>query len=316
MKFLRVGEKGKEFVAALDKNKKLRDLSSKIKDLNPETLNFKILEEIKETNLEDLKEVNSNIRIGSCITKPLDFLAIGLNYKAHADATKSKLPTEPILFNKSSGCIQGPNDPILKPKEANKMDYEVEVAMVIGKKGKYIPANKAQEYLGNDGWAEKFINYMHKGFYSLSSPIWSNFGRDRGLPISCFGSYIPDDMEKILGKIAEVGTMSKVGGGTSAYFGDVRPRGAEISSGGTATGVHHQLTVFDSLTKYFEKFPIIEYQGRKVKLGKPFRTPDGPKKFSVYVKNEKGNVVKVSFGDKAFTSSASCFDTNTEETEI
>ena len=120
-------------------------------------------------------------------------------------------------------------------------------------------ANKAQEYLGmgesnhNDSWAEKFINYMHKGFYSLSSPIWSNFGRARGLPISCFGSYIPDDMEKILGKIAEVGTMSKVGGGTSAYFGDVRPRGAEISSGGSATGVHHQLTVFDALTNYISQ---------------------------------------------------------------
>ena len=114
-------------------------------------------------------------------------------------------------------------------------------------------AYKAQEYLGIDGWADKFINYMHRGFYSLSSPIWSNFGRDRGLPISCFGSYIPDDMEKILGKIAEVGTMSKVGGGTSAYFGDVRPRGAEISTGGTSTGVHHQLTVFDALTNYISQ---------------------------------------------------------------
>jgi ribonucleoside-diphosphate reductase alpha chain len=114
-------------------------------------------------------------------------------------------------------------------------------------------ANKAQEYLGIEGWADKFIDYMHKGFYSLSSPIWSNFGRERGLPISCFGSYIPDDMEKILGKIAEVGTMSKVGGGTSAYFGDVRPRGAEISTGGTSTGVHHQLTVFDALTNYISQ---------------------------------------------------------------
>jgi len=114
-------------------------------------------------------------------------------------------------------------------------------------------AHKAQEYLGIDGWADKFIDYMHRGFYSLSSPIWSNFGRDRGLPISCFGSYIPDDMEQILGKIAEVGTMSKVGGGTSAYFGDVRPRGAEISTGGTSTGVHHQLTVFDALTNYISQ---------------------------------------------------------------
>jgi len=114
-------------------------------------------------------------------------------------------------------------------------------------------AHKAQEYLGIDGWADKFIDYMHKGFYSLSSPIWSNFGRDRGLPISCFGSYIPDDMEQILGKVAEVGTMSKVGGGTSAYFGDVRPRGAAISTGGTSTGVHHQLTVFDALTNYISQ---------------------------------------------------------------
>ena len=114
-------------------------------------------------------------------------------------------------------------------------------------------ATKAQEYLGIEGWADKFIDYMHRGFYSLSSPIWSNFGRDRGLPISCFGSYIPDDMEKILGKIAEVGTMSKVGGGTSAYFGDVRCRGSEISTGGTSTGVHHQLTVFDALTNYISQ---------------------------------------------------------------
>jgi len=114
-------------------------------------------------------------------------------------------------------------------------------------------AQQAQEYLGIEGWADKFIDYMHRGFYSLSSPIWSNFGRDRGLPISCFGSYIPDDMEKILGKIAEVGTMSKVGGGTSAYFGDVRCRGAEISTGGTSTGVHHQLTVFDALTNYISQ---------------------------------------------------------------
>jgi ribonucleoside-diphosphate reductase alpha chain len=112
-------------------------------------------------------------------------------------------------------------------------------------------ADRAQALLDDmPGFADKFVDYMSKGFYSLSSPIWSNFGRKRGLPISCFGSYIPDDMEQILYKIGEVGTMSKVGGGTSAYFGDVRGRGAPISSGGAATGVHHQLTVFDSLVNY------------------------------------------------------------------
>ena len=112
-------------------------------------------------------------------------------------------------------------------------------------------ADRAQSLLDDmPGFADKFVDYMSRGFYSLSSPIWSNFGRKRGLPISCFGSYIPDDMEQILYKIGEVGTMSKVGGGTSAYFGDVRGRGAPISSGGNATGVHHQLTVFDSLINY------------------------------------------------------------------
>lgn len=108
----------------------------------------------------------------------------------------------------------------------------------------------AEKYLNIKGFADKFDGYMAKGFYSLSSPIWSNFGRKRGLPISCFGSFIPDNMEGILNKLSEVGTMSKVGGGTSGYFGDIRGRGAEISSGGNATGVHHQLTVFDSLINY------------------------------------------------------------------
>ena len=111
--------------------------------------------------------------------------------------------------------------------------------------------DRAQALLDDmPGFSDKFVDYMSRGFYSLASPIWSNFGRSRGLPISCFGSYIPDDMNGILSKVGEIGTMSKVGGGTSAYFGDVRGRGAPISSGGAATGVHHQLTVFDSLINY------------------------------------------------------------------
>ena len=111
-------------------------------------------------------------------------------------------------------------------------------------------AKTAEKYLKLKGFAVKFEEYMHKGFFSLSSPIWSNFGRDRGLPISCFGSFIPDDMDDILYKVGEIGVMSKVGGGTSGYFGSIRPRGSKISSGGEATGVHHQLTVFDSLINY------------------------------------------------------------------
>ena len=147
MKLLRVGELGSEIVAALDSNNVIRDLSDHIKDLNPQTINEETLNKLKRIKLSELKEINSNIRIGSCISNPVDFLAIGLNYKAHAEGTKSKLPTEPIVFNKSSGCIQGPNDQIVKPKSANKMDYEVEVGMIIGREGKYIVEENAQDYV-------------------------------------------------------------------------------------------------------------------------------------------------------------------------
>ena len=147
MKLIRLGKKGDEKVAALDSNKKFRDLSSYVDDLNPDTINFKLLENLNSINLENLPEINKSERIGSCISRPGDFLAIGLNYKAHAEGTKSKLPTEPILFNKSTGCIQGPNDPILKPNEAKKLDYEAEVALVIGKKAKYVKIENAQDYV-------------------------------------------------------------------------------------------------------------------------------------------------------------------------
>ena len=147
MKLLRVGQHNKERVAALDSNNIIRDLSSHIEDLNPSTLNESTFTKLSQINLSELKQIDANTRIGSCISNPVDFLAVGLNYKAHAEGTNSKLPTEPILFNKSSGCIQGPNDPILKPAAANKMDYEVEVAIVISKKGKNISEDKAQDHV-------------------------------------------------------------------------------------------------------------------------------------------------------------------------
>jgi ribonucleoside-diphosphate reductase alpha chain len=108
-------------------------------------------------------------------------------------------------------------------------------------------AFSAEKILGKAGFAAKFENYMHRGFYSLASPIWSNFGRERGLPISCFGSYIPDTMEGILDKVAEVGMMTKVGGGTSATFNALRPRGTPISSGGESTGAVHFMEMFETL---------------------------------------------------------------------
>ena len=109
-------------------------------------------------------------------------------------------------------------------------------------------AKTAEKLLDIKGFAKKFEAYMHKGYYSLSSPIWSNFGRSRGLPISCFGSYIEDTIESILGtKHAEVAIMTKTGGGTSGFFGAIRGRGEPISSGGESTGSVHFMESYNKL---------------------------------------------------------------------
>jgi ribonucleoside-diphosphate reductase alpha chain len=106
----------------------------------------------------------------------------------------------------------------------------------------------AEKILGIAGFAEKFCSYMRKGYYSLSTPIWTNFGRKRGLPISCYGSLIGDTINSILEKAAEVGQMSKMGGGTSGFFGKLRARGSEISLGGKSDGPVRFMEIFDKIT--------------------------------------------------------------------
>jgi ribonucleoside-diphosphate reductase alpha chain len=105
----------------------------------------------------------------------------------------------------------------------------------------------AEKILGVDGFADKFYSYMSKGWYSLSSPVWANFGKKRGLPVSCFGSNISDNIESILYTTAEVGEMSKMGGGTSGYFGNLRGRGASVTDNGLAPGAVHFMNLFESV---------------------------------------------------------------------
>ncbi len=108
-------------------------------------------------------------------------------------------------------------------------------------------AQNAEKRLGKPGFADKFYDYMSRGFYSLATPIWANYGHTRGLPISCFGSFVGDDMSRILYTHAEVGMMTKYGGGTSGYFGALRPRGAEIKGNGHSSGSVHFMELFDEL---------------------------------------------------------------------
>lgn len=108
-------------------------------------------------------------------------------------------------------------------------------------------AEHAEKVLGKKGFAKKFEEYMSKGWISLATPVWANFGLERGLPISCFGSYLADDMGSILHSQAEVGMMSKYGGGCSGYFGALRARGAEITNNGSSHGPVHFMQLFEKL---------------------------------------------------------------------
>jgi len=108
-------------------------------------------------------------------------------------------------------------------------------------------AENAEKILKIDGFADKFYGYMAEGYYSLASPVWSNFGKKRGLPISCFGSHIADDMGDILFTQSEVGMMSKLGGGTSGYFGKLRHRGAPVKNNGKSSGAVHIMQLFEKM---------------------------------------------------------------------
>ena len=147
MKLLRVGSKGNEKPAAFDKDGKIRDLSDHIKDLNPDHLNFETFSKLQNIDLSSLPELNSSERIGSCITKPGKFIAIGLNFSDHAAETGAEPPSEPITFMKATSSINGPNDNIELVSGSKKLDWEVELGLVIGKETKHILEDQSQDHI-------------------------------------------------------------------------------------------------------------------------------------------------------------------------
>ncbi len=167
MRLLRVGEAGSEKPALIDNENKYRDLSSIIKDLNPDTLNFETLDKIKTTDTSKLPVLDSNLRIGACVSKPSKFIGIGLNFKDHAEEQNLPIPKEPIIFSKFTSCITGPNDPIIVPKGSNHTDWEVELGFVIGKKAINVSAENALDHV--------------LGFFLVNDVSERNFQKNKGL---------------------------------------------------------------------------------------------------------------------------------------
>ena len=147
MKLLRIGEKNKEKPAILDNEGKIRDLSGHINDLDCNNLNFGTIEKIKKIDTSSLQEISSSERVGACISNPGKFVAIGLNYSDHASETGAPPPTEPIIFMKATSSICGPNDNIEIVEGSKKLDWEVELGIVIGKEAKHISKSNSQDYI-------------------------------------------------------------------------------------------------------------------------------------------------------------------------
>jgi len=147
MKLLRIGNKGKEIPAVIDKNGKIKNLSSIINDFNPDNLNHSTINKIKNLNLLDLPEIQEKQRIGACVSNPGKFIGIGLNYSDHAAETGAKVPSEPIIFMKATNSINGPNDDIEPEKGSKKLDWEVELGIVIGKETKNISESDSKNHI-------------------------------------------------------------------------------------------------------------------------------------------------------------------------
>ena len=248
MKLLRCGSAGKELPAVLDKNGIIRNLSTIIPDLTPNTLNKSTIEKIKKKNLSILPEIKGNPRIGPCVSNPEKFIGIGLNYSAHAKETDANAPKEPIVFFKANSSICGPNDNVYLPKDSLKSDWEVELGIIIGKQTKNISENKSMDHI----FGFCIVNDVSEREYQLER---SNGQWDKGKAFDTFGPIGPyivtkDEIKdvqnlnlqlKLNGKIMQKGNTQNMIFGVNhlvsylSFFMTLKP--GDIITTGTPPGV-------------------------------------------------------------------------------
>ena len=148
MKLVRYGKAGKEKPGVIDAKGKLRDCSGIVSDWAGDELAPKQIKKVaKALKKDELKAVSGSPRIGACVGRPVNFVAVGLNYADHAAESNMPIPSEPILFNKAPNCIVGPNDDVVIPRGSKKTDWEVELGIVIGKRASYVSEDEALDHV-------------------------------------------------------------------------------------------------------------------------------------------------------------------------
>jgi 2-keto-4-pentenoate hydratase/2-oxohepta-3-ene-1,7-dioic acid hydratase in catechol pathway len=147
MKLVRFGQKGAEKPGLVDREGKIRDLSAHVRDISGETLGEESLARLRALDPKSLPLAPEGVRLGAPVARPWSFIAVGLNYADHAKETGQEIPSEPILFNKLGNTVSGPNDDVIYPKGADRMDWELEIAFVIGKRARYVEEKDAMQYV-------------------------------------------------------------------------------------------------------------------------------------------------------------------------
>ncbi|AYQ90028.1 fumarylacetoacetate hydrolase family protein [Burkholderia gladioli] len=179
MKLLRYGPRGQEKPGLLDRDGRLRDLSSICEDYTPAFFAGGGIERLRGVDPQTLPLVAGEPRIGACIAQPGNFIAIGLNYVQHAIETDAPIPAEPILFNKAPSCLSGPYDPVILPKDSRKCDWEVEIAMVIGKPALYVDEADALDHVAGycvcNDVSEREMQLEHGGQW-VKGKMFPSFG--------------------------------------------------------------------------------------------------------------------------------------------
>ena len=184
MKLLRAGNLNQEKPAIIDNNGSIRDLSSIVKDFNPQTINLDTIKKITGENLKNLPEISKSTRIGACVSNPEKFIGIGLNYTAHAKESNLNPPKEPIVFLKSNSSISGPNDDVYLPKGSIKSDWEVELGVIISKKAKNISKEESMDHI----FGYCIVNDISEREYQIER---SNGQWDKGKGFDTFGPLGP-----------------------------------------------------------------------------------------------------------------------------
>ncbi|WP_186086407.1 fumarylacetoacetate hydrolase family protein [Burkholderia gladioli] len=179
MKLLRYGPRGQEKPGLLDRDGRLRDLSAICMDYTPAFFAGGGIERLRGVDPQTLPLVAGEPRIGACIAQPGNFIAIGLNYVQHAIETDAPIPAEPILFNKAPSCLSGPYDPVILPKDSRKCDWEVEIAMVIGKPALYVDEADALDHVAGycvcNDVSEREMQLEHGGQW-VKGKMFPSFG--------------------------------------------------------------------------------------------------------------------------------------------